>query len=298
MLTANELRRVAARSGARDLGKVEIDVVLTFLLQMFHERGVLEHLAFKGGTMLRKTVFGARGRLSTDLDFTLHSHLSRDDFTLALIGAFETPYRGLSFDIGNRKSWYLGEQGCGATPIVRHEDNPSGIAVRLEVSMRERPVLPVARRIQLPQEYSDFLGFTPVEVPCLAFEEVLSEKLRAASQRAKIRDLHDLAESLSESFDRQSVRRLAVLKLWNQGGTLDYHHIVDRMQSADYDAAELTALLRKDQRADLKSLIERIANGYRFLTGLSELERSLVADLNGHRTDLADSLIRVLTAPP
>ena len=33
MLTANQLRQVAARSGARDIGNVEIDVILTYLLQ-------------------------------------------------------------------------------------------------------------------------------------------------------------------------------------------------------------------------------------------------------------------------
>lgn len=58
MIGANEIRRIAAKSGARDVRKIEIDIVLTFLLQLFQERGVLEHLAFKGGTMLRKMVFG------------------------------------------------------------------------------------------------------------------------------------------------------------------------------------------------------------------------------------------------
>jgi len=35
MLTANQLRQVAGRSGARDIGNVEIDVILTYLLQLF-----------------------------------------------------------------------------------------------------------------------------------------------------------------------------------------------------------------------------------------------------------------------
>jgi predicted nucleotidyltransferase component of viral defense system len=54
MLKAGELRQVAQRSGARDLGNVEIDVILTHLLQLFHDRKVTQHLAFKGGTLLRK----------------------------------------------------------------------------------------------------------------------------------------------------------------------------------------------------------------------------------------------------
>jgi len=66
MLTANQLRQVAAGSGARDIGNVEIDVILTYLLQLFSEKGVTDHVAFKGGTMLRKMVFGPRGRLAPE----------------------------------------------------------------------------------------------------------------------------------------------------------------------------------------------------------------------------------------
>jgi hypothetical protein len=47
MLTLNDLRKVAARSGARDIGNVEIDVILTHLLQLFTEAGIAEHVAFK-----------------------------------------------------------------------------------------------------------------------------------------------------------------------------------------------------------------------------------------------------------
>lgn len=85
MIATNELRRIATRSGARHIRNVEIDIILTLLLQLFHERGLLDHLAFKGGTMLRKMVFGPRGRLSTDLDFTLYSQIARDDIMMALV---------------------------------------------------------------------------------------------------------------------------------------------------------------------------------------------------------------------
>src|ERR1700741_4988455 len=105
MLTINQLRQVAARSGARDIANVEIDVLLTYLLQLFHERGLFEHLAFKGGTMLRKMVFGPRGRLSTDLDFTLHSQIARDDIMMALLEVFAEPYQGLRFQLDQNNDW-------------------------------------------------------------------------------------------------------------------------------------------------------------------------------------------------
>ena len=47
---------------------------------------------------------------------------------------------------------------------------------------------------QLDQEYFGLLSFEPAVIPCLAIEEIVAEKIRAASQRSKIRDLHDLAE--------------------------------------------------------------------------------------------------------
>jgi len=46
MLTAQQLRQAAALSGARDIAAIEIDVGLTCLLQLFHEKGLMAHLAF------------------------------------------------------------------------------------------------------------------------------------------------------------------------------------------------------------------------------------------------------------
>jgi len=40
MLSTNQLRQVAARTAARDIGNVEIEVLLTYLLQLFHEKSL------------------------------------------------------------------------------------------------------------------------------------------------------------------------------------------------------------------------------------------------------------------
>ncbi|WP_247786716.1 nucleotidyl transferase AbiEii/AbiGii toxin family protein [Bradyrhizobium sp. 170] len=52
-------------------------------------------------------------------------------------------------------------------------------------------VMPVA---QIEQDYFKLLKFTPVAIPSLSFDEAVAEKIRAASQRSKIRELHDLSE--------------------------------------------------------------------------------------------------------
>jgi len=40
----------------------EKEIVLTFLLQLLSERAILDRLAFKGGTCLRKMFIGSQGR--------------------------------------------------------------------------------------------------------------------------------------------------------------------------------------------------------------------------------------------
>jgi predicted nucleotidyltransferase component of viral defense system len=296
MLTANDLRKIAARSGTRDIGNVEIDVILTQLLQLFMDKGVMDHLAFKGGTMLRKMVFGPRGRLSTDLDFTRRTDTPVDDLMMMMLEALSTPYHGLSFRFDRDRDWYLTDDGCAANPVCFHDDNPKGVKIKLQVSTREKPVMPVAPASQIDQDYFRLLGFAPAAIPSLAFEEVVAEKIRAASQRSKIRDLHDLSEIASRPLNRDLIRALAVLKLWNSGGPgLDYDRLCERVREGrDYDISDLANLLRKDQRPDLNGMIRRVIDGYRFLSDLSERERMLAEDGVQRNTGGAKSLIAAL----
>jgi predicted nucleotidyltransferase component of viral defense system len=52
MLTLPQLQRYSAESGLRDIMIAEKEVILTFLLQLLAERGMLNRFAFKGGTCL------------------------------------------------------------------------------------------------------------------------------------------------------------------------------------------------------------------------------------------------------
>lgn len=280
MLTASQLRQSAALSGVRDIGSIEIDVILTHLLQLFHDRGLTEHLAFKGGTFLRKMVFGPRGRLSTDLDFTRRSKISLDDLTLRLLETLDQPYQGISFRFDRDKDWYLTDEGCAANPVCAHEGNTAGVKIKIQVSMRESPILPVRELPQIEQSYFRFLGFTPVSIPSLALEEVIAEKIRAASQRSKIRDLYDLAEISQRPLNQGAIRSLAVLKLWQGGGIgLDFDRFRQRVQAGDeYDVKDLQNLLRKDQKPDLAKMIGTVCSAFRFLGQLTDIERSLTED--------------------
>jgi predicted nucleotidyltransferase component of viral defense system len=280
MLTVEQTRRIAQQSGARDIGKVETDIILTFLLQLFQEKRITEHIAFKGGTMLRKTIFGARGRYSTDLDFTRRSGISDENIMELMLDALSQPYHGLSFRFDRDKDWYFTDRSLAANPVCVHAGNEKGVKIKLEVSLREKPILPVCALPQLQQEYFKLLPFEPANIPSLSFEEVVSEKVRAASQRAKVRDLHDLSEVAGKQFDRDLLRSLAVIKLWESDQeNLDYPKFVTQVENGkDYDVNDLTNLLRKDQRVELKDMIRRVRDGFRFLDQMTDLERKITQD--------------------
>jgi predicted nucleotidyltransferase component of viral defense system len=296
MLTTNQLRQIAARTAARDIGNVEIDVVLTYLLQLFYEKGLTAILAFKGGTMLRKMVFGARGRLSTDLDFTSRADISRDDLLVKILDALAQPYHGIAFRFDRDKDWYLTDDGCAAVPVCSHAENQNGVKIKLQVSTREQPVLPVKEVSQLRQDYFNLLPFEPAAIPSLVLEEAIAEKIRAASQRSKIRDLHDLSEISVRPFRRDLTRSLAVLKLWNHGGPgLDFERIRQRLKDGrGYDLGELRNLLRKDQVPDPDAMTQRITDGFQFLGNLTELEKTLARDGSRRCRKEASELIRLV----
>ena len=94
-------------------------------------------------------------------------------------------------------------------------------------------------------------------------------------------------------MNRDLIRALAVLKLWNSGGPgLDYDRLCDRVKDGrDYDISDLANLLRKDQRPDLNGMIRRVIDGYRFLGDLSDHEKALAADSGQKHRKEAELLI-------
>jgi len=87
----------ARNSGLRDKLVAERDVVLTYALHALFDAGVMDRLAFKGGTCLRKIVFGSSGRFSEDLDFTVDSDGSEDDVLERIVETFNREHHGITF---------------------------------------------------------------------------------------------------------------------------------------------------------------------------------------------------------
>lgn len=248
MLTRSQVQRYAADSGLRDIMIAEKEVVLTFLIQLLSERGILRRVAFKGGTCLRKMFLGSQGRFSTDLDFTGIADHDHEEVVLDMMQAFEQSFHGIQFSIPD-ESYYETEDGLswGVNPIYSHDWNSSGVSeIKLQISRRETPTLPPKRLPQLEQSYFRLLPFAPTEIACLALPEILAEKIRACYQRNKARDIYDLGVFAARPLDHALIRRLVVLKLWQAHDTFDPDRLIQKFQDGlGFDWDDLRQLLNR-----------------------------------------------------
>ena len=152
MLTQAQVQRYAVESGLRDIMIAEKEVVLTFLLQLLSERGILNRLGFKGGTCLRKMFLGHQGRFSTDLDFTGVEDHDHEDVILEMMAGFNQPFHGIQFAIADEACSSEGDRGCGSKRIrpVRSagRDISDARNLRSPFCSLERPVVCPCRRRQ------------------------------------------------------------------------------------------------------------------------------------------------------
>jgi len=295
MLTLPQVRRYSTQSGLRDMMIAEKEVVLTFLLQLLSERGILDRLVFKGGTCLRKMFIGSQGRFSTDLDFTAIEEHDHEDVILAMMGAFEEEFHGIRFRIPD-DSYYETLDGLswGVNPTYTHEWNGGGDSeIKLQISCRERPTLEPELKPQREQSYFGLLPFTPAEVNCLALPEILAEKIRACYQRNKARDIYDLGIYATRPLDQPLMRRLVVLKLWQARDTFDPARLMRKFEEGrDFDWDDLRDLVRRSEAIDRERICADCVRGFGFLAELSPEERTLANDPHQREQALRDRLAR------
>jgi predicted nucleotidyltransferase component of viral defense system len=280
MLTQPQVQRYAIESGLRDIMIAEKEVVLTFLLQLLSERGILNRLAFKGGTCLRKMFVGSQGRFSTDLDFTGIEEHDHQDMILEMMAAFEQSFHGIRFAIPD--NYYETQDGLswGVNPTYSHDWNASGVSeIKLQVIRRETPTLPVEPLAQIEQSYFKFLPFAPAEITCLALPEILAEKIRASYQRNKARDIYDLGMFARRPLDQALVRRLVVLKLWQARDTFDAARLMQKFEEGkEFDWDDLRQLLNRTVVLDREKICADCVRGFGFLVNLTDDQRKLSGD--------------------
>lgn len=293
MLTQPQVQRYSSQSGLKDIMIAEKEIILTYVLQLFGEKGILDNLAFKGGTCLRKMHFGSQGRFSTDLDFTAMQEHEPDDIIVEMMYAFDEPFHGVTFALEDADYYKTQDElSWGISPTYSHDWNPGGDSeIKLQVSFRETPTLPTESLGQSEQSYFSHLEFTPRDITGLALDEMIAEKIRACYQRDKARDIYDLGVFATRPLNQQLIRRLVVLKLWQAKDTFDPDGLITKFADGkDFDWADLDQLTNKDHKIDKEKITADCAKGYAFLREMSEEEKTLSADKYGREQSLAEKL--------
>jgi len=236
----------------------------------------MDHLAFKGGTYLRKMIFGSSGRFSEDLDFTIDSDRPEDDVLLDLIESLNREHYGISFVLDE---YYKtdSDTSFGGDVKYSHAWNDAG-RFRLQVSIRERPTLPVLPMEMKHQTYFNHLEIDLFEVRSLQVIEMIAEKVRAAYQRVKVRDLYDLYCFAATPFDGELLRRMTVLKLWQARDPFDPNVFFEKLRSGIYDWEDLRRLIRTSDLIEPDKIIRSVEGRFAVLHQLTELEQQLIAD--------------------
>lgn len=158
------------------LDAAEKDYFLALVLKILYESPLKEKLVFKGGTALYHTYL-PQLRFSEDLDFTSISAVNLDNLNevLAVHDFLELKESFVSeFTIKVNQLKYTG-------PL----ENPNSLKV--EIDCAQNVVLPACEK-----EYLNVYG-VQATVRVMDIREILAEKLRAASGRARYRDFYDIA---------------------------------------------------------------------------------------------------------
>ncbi len=266
----------AANSGV-DLDIAEREVVLTYVMKVLCDSSILTHLAFKGGTAIRKIFLGNQGRFSLDLDFTMVNDFDPEEFVLNIVSILhDKEYFGITFEIRS-EDYYANPDSCGAIVTYKHAWVTNG-KFSFQVSFRAKPILSVQPASFIKERYFQWLGIEPPLVPTLNLHEIIGEKVRASAQRSRIRDLYDLYQFASLKYDRNIVRRIAILKCWETNYAFDPVAFLQNLPKKQYDWADLERLVKHSKALTPLVVFETIQQSYSFLMEMNKDEAALAKD--------------------
>lgn len=278
-----------------DLDIAEREIVLSYVLCILYDGGLLDHLAFKGGTAIRKLYLGGSGRFSLDLDFTAVGDITPETLVLDLADILhDQTHYGLTFTIPSPDYYVTDDgRGCGAEVTYSHEW-ATGARFGVQVSFRAPPLLAVRPTPLRRERYFDWMDVEPPDVPALDVHEVIGEKVRAAAQRTRVRDLYDLYQFARQPYDRDVVRRIAVIKCWETRYAFEPAVFLGGLPDGNYDWADLNRLVRADDLVSPDDIIGEVGQAYAFLHELTEGEARLAADPYGREQQVYLQLVRSL----
>ena len=181
-LTRQQLELINRRSLKYRIDVAQKDYFLALALQLFYNSPLKTKLVFKGGTALHHTYLSQK-RFSEDIDFTsLDNKISFEEIKTVIEGdgtfiidkVFQSTY---TIKIERLKyEGLLGQNGN----------------IKIEIDHHQNVVLP-GKEVQYENAWN-----VPVSLIVMDEREILAEKIRATSQRARYRDFYDLYFLLTE----------------------------------------------------------------------------------------------------
>ncbi len=259
-----------------------LDVAQEYILEDLRRKGIFDLVVFKGGTALRKFIFGVEGRLSVDLDFALRDP-DPGVADLVFDALREASFSDVRVQIEGLKN---------ATADLTVE-TPRGITTLARVSVRRQlPWLPIQLRDPKPfLPLDQGLEFQRSPLPIIDLREIAAEKLAAFSRRRHARDLYDLehlGRLLVPRVNFADIAELAALKIYFDVVEERLPHPIDAIanlfdENRSIAGVEDLGLLRAST-TDPKALLVKCASRYSALGAMDDELVKLVA--NPSRRDL------------
>lgn len=269
------------------------EIVLHYALALLNDIGLVAPgtdgaapgpLLFKGGTALRKCVFGSTGRFSQDIDLDATAHQSyENDISDAL--ANHSPYHGVTLEIDTFRH---SEDGNFSGTIAYAHANGEG-HFELQISYRLDPILEPRPLELVPQTY---LKHVECGIPVLFGldpYEMIGEKIMASNRRGisgSSKDVYDLYLWAQRPFDDRLARRLAVLKAWTDQRTkrpYEPQQFLDAILPKNFRWTDISRLVPRKHGADHQAICSTVRTRLGFLADCDDDERTLIADQGSHR---------------
>jgi hypothetical protein len=189
MIPQSEVFKIARQDGVGER-VIEKDYVLSWALIAVAESELKDHVAFKGGTALKKVYF-PEYRFSEDLDFTLPGNLPHDDLLVSLQELLPSLLGrvNLRVELSSADLSTFGSTTVQASYIGPLQASMGSRTLKMDFTRGEMLVnSPTSEVLRAP--YSDYPK--SVRLPAYTLNEILAEKLCALMGRTEPRDLYDV----------------------------------------------------------------------------------------------------------
>jgi predicted nucleotidyltransferase component of viral defense system len=276
------IRRYAGENRV-DIAVARQEVILTILLdRIFVHPHLRDALALKGGTALRKLVFGSSGRFSEDMDFATLGD-DNDAIQAELIALLVNDEAGerdgvhvLEFDF---------EQSMQGTiqAVCEFQSERGGGRFELDITGGDdrRPLFATIWQRPLHQSYFRQLGFDPAPIRRVETVEMITEKVVAVHRRfenGNPKDIWDLWKWIHLPTARDEsdlVRRLWPIRLWLDGQHWRGPGWFNRVEEFAFDWGRLRAMMPQG-RIDGQMIVRELRN--RLSPWIDRDEQRLLAD--------------------